>query len=77
MGEDPSAPECCPRGEPVRLRPVPVDQVAPSVLQVAERGLSIVGEPGTEWVLVATETKQLDLGILVILVILIHRNILL
>ena len=60
MREDQSPPECCPRGEPLPLRPVPIDEVAPSVFQVAERALSVVGEPGTEWVLVATETKKLN-----------------
>ena len=31
----------------------PVDQVAPPVFQVAERGLRVVGEPGAERVQVA------------------------
>ena len=42
-------------GEPVHLRPGLVHQVAASVFQEAQRGLSVVCEPFTERIQIATE----------------------
>ena len=53
-----AVPEGGPGGEPVPVSPVPVDQVAPCLLQVAERCLTVVSEPGTKRILLTTENHS-------------------